>query len=142
MILPTYVLPLPIEMCRKVASYLLHPGTIVRRYTAMQRAYISDRIEETMNELEKRYDRYDLMDYMSAWYLLGRIRRTMWRQQRLTSEIVRLTNTMGPATSTSITSVDAHIRELSNRSTWPIYLLELKTWFLHDWHINFLRRRA
>ncbi|MBA59072.1 MAG: hypothetical protein CMQ40_07850 [Gammaproteobacteria bacterium] len=142
MILPTYVLPLPMEVCRKVAGYLLHPNMIVRRYADQQRAYISDRIEETMHELEKKFDQYDIMDYMSAWYLLERIRRIMWRQQRLTSEIVRLTNTMGPVTSTSIHSVDAHIRDLSIRSTWPIYLLELKTWFLHDWHHSFLRRRT
>lgn len=140
LVLPTYVLLLPMEMCRKVAQYLLHPATIVRRYEDMQRAYISSRIDDTMSVLEKNYDRYEIMDYMSARYLLGRIRRAMWRKQRLTSDIVRLTNTMGAASSTSVSSVDAHIRELSTRSTWPVYLLELKVWIMHDWHHSFLTK--
>ena len=138
LVLPTYVLPLPMELCRKVAGYLLHPATIVRRYEDMQRVYISSRISSAMDCLESRYDQYEIIDYMSAWYLLGRIRRSLNRKHNLFTSVMHLTNIMGSATSTSVSSVDAHIRELSTRSTWPVYLQELKVWIEHDWHHTFL----
>ena len=138
LVLPTYVLPLPMDACRVVASYLLHPNMIIRRYADMQRSYISERIARAMDELQENFDRYEMMDYLTAWYLLDRIRRAMWRQQKITSSIIRLTSNMGAAVTSPVDSVDAHIRELSAKSTWPIYLPELKVWIMHGWHQTFL----
>ena len=71
--LPTYVLPLPLEVAREVATYLLHPNTIVQRYTEMQRQYISARIpHENRTGI---MDNYNVMNFLSAWYILEFIQR-------------------------------------------------------------------
>ena len=50
--LPTYVFRnLPIEICRRVASYLHHPITLVRDYLTWQHRYISLRVNSAYNNL-------------------------------------------------------------------------------------------
>ena len=114
--LPTYVLPLPLEVAREVATYLLHPNTIVQRYTEMQRQYISARIQHTKTELELQYDNYNVMNFLSAWYILERIQRCMYRKPSPVISILKLTSQVRTEDNDSIY---AHIQRLTKQGTCP-----------------------
>lgn len=51
-VLPTYVFPLPTEICHTIASYLHHPLTAVRNRSAWQQAYAARRAQHGLNMLE------------------------------------------------------------------------------------------
>ena len=135
--LPTYVLSalIPMEVCAHVASFMLHPKTTLRRYADMQCQYVSGRIGRAMALLQKEYDRHETMIYMSAWYALGRIQRIL-RRRMLMRAILASKPTVPRH------HAEAYVHTLVARSTWPVYMMELKTWMEHGWHKSFLKTPA
>ena len=70
LVLPTYSLQLPIELCHRIARFLHHPHTVVKNYLDIQRKYIVNRIEFTLQQL-KGISRYHWSTHSEDQHILG-----------------------------------------------------------------------
>lgn len=116
-VLPTYALPLPIEVCRHVASFLVHPVTNVKDHARMQHAYMLERLEESIQFLRRwRYENQrQFQDWKMDLYKVGCIQKVLERDPNYGVKALKWTSRMS-------------ITYLSGSICTPTYTAELKVW--------------
>ncbi len=117
MLLPTYSLPLPIELCRKVASYLLHPATNVKQHVKMQQQYMLERLEAAILMLDRwgYTNQREFEDLKMDVYKVGCVQKVLERDPTFAIKALVWTSTM-------------RIAYLSGSSCTPAYMQELRVW--------------
>ncbi len=116
-VLPTYALPLPIEVCRQVASFLVHPVTNAKDHAQMQHAYMLERVEESIQFLRRwRYENQrQFRDWKMDLYKVGCIQKVLERDPNFGVKALKWTSRMS-------------IAYLSGSICTPAYTAELKVW--------------
>ena len=134
-VLPSYVLPLPMELNHHVMTFLLHPDTNLRHHIEIQRKYILTRLDRMIQRLERtggrQWNHDEEFQYLSSAHVLGRMARVIRRKKDLCGVIATVWTTRY--------AFPSRTKEILRTASCPEYTRELKLWFQNEWHKNFLR---
>ena len=120
--LPSYVLPLPIEVSRHIMTFLLHPDTNLRHHIQMQREYILKKMDQTVQQLElnggRAWNHDEEFQFMASAHILSRMARRVRRKKDVCAVVATMWTIRYP--------FPKRVRDITRTATCPDYVRELK----------------